>query len=574
MAAVRAAPPNENILGFGAILMPSGEQSKSEAATTTLSTEEQLFLAIEALAELVVLFDAADRIVIANAAWRDLNKEVEETTRPGVKFEDHLRALLARKLIPEAIGREEEWLRERMERHRNPTGSFELTRQNGRRTRVFEQRLPNGGTILILSDITDSKLAERALRESEERFRAVVNNSPTKIHIKDAEGRYLLINDLAGQLFGFTEETALGKSTFDLFPKDKAEAFAAHDRMVMDSGKAVEQEEEWQRGDELRTFLTIKFPICDHAGEVTGVGAIGTDITDRKKVEAALRESEAQLQERIAELEQAQQRLQRQGADLVRLAADLQVARDQAESANRAKSEFLATMSHELRTPLNAIIGFSEIMMAERLGPIGTGSYRDYAQDINVSGLHLLSLINDILDLSKVESGLDELHEVNIDVPEMVDSVLRLVKQRARTGGVALEPKITKDLPWLFGDERKLKQILVNLLTNAIKFTDTGGKVSIDCHCDRDGRHIFVVADSGIGIAEKDIPKAMSQFGQVDSAFNRKHEGTGLGLPLTKALVEMHGGTMDLTSEIGAGTTVTLCFPASRNVSRGESALG
>ena len=574
MAAVRAAPPNENILGFGAILMPSGEQSKSEAATTTLSTEEQLFLAIEALAELVVLFDAEDRIVIANAAWRDLNKEVEETTRPGVKFEDHLRALLARKLIPEAIGREEEWLRERMERHRNPTGSFELTRQNGRRTRVFEQRLPNGGTILILSDITDSKLAERALRESEERFRAVVNNSPTKIHIKDAEGRYLLINDLAGQLFGFTEETALGKSTFDLFPKDKAEAFAAHDRMVMDSGKAVEQEEEWQRGDELRTFLTIKFPICDHAGEVTGVGAIGTDITDRKKVEAALRESEAQLQERIAELEQAQQRLQRQGADLVRLAADLQVARDQAESANRAKSEFLATMSHELRTPLNAIIGFSEIMMAERLGPIGTGSYRDYAQDINVSGLHLLSLINDILDLSKVESGLDELHEVNIDVPEMVDSVLRLVKQRARTGGVALEPKITKDLPWLFGDERKLKQILVNLLTNAIKFTDTGGKVSIDCHCDRDGRHIFVVADSGIGIAEKDIPKAMSQFGQVDSAFNRKHEGTGLGLPLTKALVEMHGGTMDLTSEIGAGTTVTLCFPASRNVSRGESALG
>jgi two-component system cell cycle sensor histidine kinase PleC len=554
--------------------MPSGKESKSEAAPTTLSTEEQLSFAIEALAELVVLFDAEDRIVLANAAWRDLNKEVEETTRPGVKFEDHLHALLAKQLIPEAIGREEDWLRERMERHRNPTGSFELARQNGKRTRVFEQRLPNGGTILILSDITDSKLAERALRESEERFRAVVNNSPTKIHIKDAEGRYLLINDLAGQLFGFTEETALGKSTYELFPKDKANAFAAHDQMVMDSGKAVEQEEEWRRGDCVHTFLTVKFPIYGHAGNVTGVGAIGTDITDRKKVEAALRESEAQLQERIAELEQAQRRLERQGADLVRLAADLKVARDQAETASRAKSEFLATMSHELRTPLNAIIGFSEIMMAERLGPIGTASYRDYAQDINDSGLHLLSLINDILDLSKVESGLDELHEVNIDVQEMVDAVVRLVNQRARIGSVTLEHRVSKTLPWFFGDERKLKQILVNLLTNAIKFTDTGGTVSLDCQCDQEGRHVFAVADTGIGIAENDIPKAMSQFGQVDSAFNRKHEGTGLGLPLTKALVELHGGTMELKSKVGAGTTVTLCFPATRNVARADAALG
>jgi signal transduction histidine kinase len=242
----------------------------------------------------------------------------------------------------------------------------------------------------------------------------------------------------------------------------------------------------------------------------------------------------------------------------------LRRAKDLAETANRAKSEFLAAMSHELRTPLNAIIGFSEIIQSETFGPVGSVKYRSYAEDINDSGQHLLALINDILDLSKVESGLDELYEEDIEVPAVIAAVLRLVRQRGEDGGLALDLDFPDDLPLLRGDERKLKQILANLLTNAIKFTDAGGKVTLRAWCRADSGFVFQIIDTGIGIAAEDIPKALSRFGQVDGDLNRQYEGTGLGLPLTKALVELHGGRFDLQSQVGVGTTATVRFPATR----------
>ncbi len=245
--------------------------------------------------------------------------------------------------------------------------------------------------------------------------------------------------------------------------------------------------------------------------------------------------------------------------------ADLHVAMGEVESANRAKSEFLASMSHELRTPLNAIIGFSEIIKDETIGPMGSTRYRDYAADIHDSGQHLLDLINDILDLSKVESGTDELREENIYIPEVVHSVLNLVKGRAQKGNVELELDIPGDAPALWADQRKVKQILVNLLTNAIKFTLTGGTVTLRAWCCAQDGHVFQVVDTGIGIALEDIPKALAPFQQIDSALNRKYEGTGLGLPLTKRLVELHGGSLDLQSQVGVGTTVTARFPAQRS---------
>jgi signal transduction histidine kinase len=223
-------------------------------------------------------------------------------------------------------------------------------------------------------------------------------------------------------------------------------------------------------------------------------------------------------------------------------------------------------MSHELRTPLNAIIGFSEVIKDETLGPVGSAKYRDYADDINESGQHLLALINDILDLSKVESGTDELHEENIDIPEIADTIVKLVMRLARAGNVELELDVSDDIAVLHADERKVKQILLNLLSNAIKFTPAGGKVMLKIWSRSESGYVFQVTDTGIGIAFEDIPKALAPFQQIDSGLNRMHDGTGLGLPLTKSLVEMHGGYLDLQSKVGAGTTVTVRFPAERIV--------
>ncbi|MDE2029623.1 MAG: hypothetical protein KGI97_03560 [Alphaproteobacteria bacterium] len=244
--------------------------------------------------------------------------------------------------------------------------------------------------------------------------------------------------------------------------------------------------------------------------------------------------------------------------------AELRRAKEQADFANRSKSEFLANMSHELRTPLNAIIGFAEIIKDQMFGPVGSAQYVEYANDIYDSGQLLLSLINDILDMSKIEAGKRQLQETTMNMDAIAQSVVRLVAARAKEGKVRLNIHVPRDLPTLRGEERAMKQILTNLLTNAIKFTPEGGSVTLSEMIDDKGRMKIAVIDSGIGIAPADIEVALTPFGQIESALSRKHQGSGLGLPLTKALVELHGGALDLHSELGNGTTVTLTFPAAR----------
>ena len=237
-------------------------------------------------------------------------------------------------------------------------------------------------------------------------------------------------------------------------------------------------------------------------------------------------------------------------------------------------------MSHELRTPLNAIIGFAEILSNELFGALGNARYLDYAKDIHESGHHLLALINDILDLSKIETGNIEIHEEVIDVYEVIQSCMRLSAERALIAGVDLVTDLTEGfLPALRADKRMVKQIVVNLLSNAIKFTPSGGRIAVTVRHDPDGGCILQIADTGIGIAPENISKALARFGQVDGEFTRKFEGTGLGLPLSQSLVELHGGTLEIESELGAGTTVTVRFPPERvvqfveqSVSQGRSA--
>jgi signal transduction histidine kinase len=241
-------------------------------------------------------------------------------------------------------------------------------------------------------------------------------------------------------------------------------------------------------------------------------------------------------------------------------------AKEKAELASRAKSEFLANMSHELRTPLNAIIGFSELMRTEALGPIGTPAYKGYAGDIHESGVHLLDLINDILDLSKIEAGTVELHDERIEPARVVASCLRIIKERAELGEVTLVNTVPDDLPLLLADERLLKQILLNLLSNATKFTPSGGCVTVRGEVRGDGGLDLAVTDTGIGIAAPDIERALTPFVQIDSALNRKYPGTGLGLPLTRSLVELHGGALLIESCVGEGTIVIARFPATRTI--------
>jgi signal transduction histidine kinase len=238
----------------------------------------------------------------------------------------------------------------------------------------------------------------------------------------------------------------------------------------------------------------------------------------------------------------------------------LVAAKDAAEAANRAKSEFLANMSHELRTPLNAIIGFSSIMQQGLFGDLNA-KYAEYAGMVCDSGTHLLAIINDILDLAKAESNKLELREEDIDIARVIALSSTIVREMAEKAGVNYDVTMVDVLPRVRADSAKLRQILINLLGNAVKFTPSGGKVSLSAEATPDGGLVFRIADTGIGIPADKMDVAMAPFGQVDSRLARKYEGTGLGLPLTKRLVEMHGGTFDLTSEPGRGTVATVRLP-------------
>ncbi len=248
------------------------------------------------------------------------------------------------------------------------------------------------------------------------------------------------------------------------------------------------------------------------------------------------------------------------GTDITQLVQ----AKDLAEQANSAKSAFLANMSHELLTPLNAIIGFSETMNHEMFGPLGGDRYVSYANDIHASGRHLLSIINDVLDLSCIEAGKLEMHDDRVCLTEIIDSCVLLCRDRADTSGVTIATDLPKPVVFLRADPVRLKQIVINLLSNAVKFTPRGGRVDICAHIDAAGALVTVVKDTGIGMTPAHIAVALQPFGQVDNGLDRKYEGTGLGLPLTKTLVELLGGTFAIEIQLGGGTTLKFTLPAGR----------
>ncbi len=385
----------------------------------------------------------------------------------------------------------------------------------------------------VSTDITSRKEVEESLAQKSDLLQTTLEHMAEGISVYDSNLKVVAYNQIFIDLYRFPPDFIRLGLGYEVIARYLAETghYGAGDvdeqvRARVERAMLGTERQAERTGTDGKTIAVWRKPLPG-GGFVTTY----TDITARKQAEEALMQSVVQ-----------------------------------AEAANIAKSAFLANMSHELRTPLNAIIGFSDIIQTETFGPLGSPRYLEYSKDINEAGLHLLNLINDILDLSKIEAEKDELYEENLDINAIVGSTLSLVRQRAQKNNIGLEAIIESGIARLSADERKLKQILVNILTNAIKFTKPGGTVTISTWSRQESGFVFQIADTGIGIAPKDIPKALSQFGQVDSDLNRQYEGTGLGLPLSKALTELHGGSLDLQSDEGSGTTVTVPFPSWRIV--------
>jgi len=383
-------------------------------------------------------------------------------------------------------------------------------------------------TLVLLRLNTRRIKAEEAFYQSEEKFKGVMTASPAGIFIKDLNGQFIYSNPAHRAAYGNGEET-VGQTAYDFFSREQAGIFEVQDREVMISGKV--REYEYERTSEtggILFFNLIKFPIFDRRGKVSGIGGISTNITERKQAEQIV----------------------------------IQTMDDSVQS-NQAKSIFLAHMSHELRTPLNAIIGFSGMMEDRVFGPLGDPKYEEYAAIIRTSGEHLLSLIDDVLDLSKLEAGRVEVKLEPIDIEELISNSIAIIRGQAMAFDMNLYTEITNNLPHLLADRRMVKQMLLNLLSNAVKFTPEDGEIKVTAGIVPDGGLQISVVDTGIGIAEKDIPTVLTPYGQVasDSKAKGAGTGTGLGLPLVVELLKLHKGQLEIKSDVDYGTTISLIFP-------------
>lgn len=372
---------------------------------------------------------------------------------------------------------------------------------------------------------------EAHARRAEAQMRHVVEGSAQGIVVRTTKD-VLYTNDAFARMLGYTStrDMAADASRRDvnsgIHPEDMPLIAERVRRRLAGEEKISRYEFRMVHRDGSIRWMETKATLVDWDGQPASLSWI-TDISDRKRMES----------------------------ELVR-------SKEAAEFANRTKTEFLANMSHELRTPLNAILGFSEVIKEQMFGTVAA-KYMEYARDIHRSGAHLLDIINDILDLSKLEAGRLDLQESDVAIGKLVEECFLLIRNKAAEGDVTLVDHVRANLPLLRADARAVKQVLLNFLSNAVKFTPEGGTVTIAAHVCSRGLQISVT-DTGIGMTAEQIQIALSPFGQIDSKLARKHEGTGLGLPICRSLVELHGGTLAVTSKPNDGTTMTATFPAER----------
>lgn len=393
-----------------------------------------------------------------------------------------------------------------------------------------------GGWYRVSLSIRQREATAAQLRRSEARFAGILHMAPEAIITIDINQHITLFSQSAARIFGYEAEEVLGHHLEILIPEAVRDIHRTH---VTDFSQSTDDRRQLQsiRGiygqrKDGRQFPAEASIARLQLADETLFTVLLHDVTDRKLVEQALIE-----------------------------------AKHQAEVANRTKSEFLANMSHELRTPLNAILGFSQMLMQGMLREGEPEKVTEYATDIYGSGTHLLEVINDLLDLAKIEAGHMDIDEVEVDIFEVISTSLRQVENLARKANLVVINNVPEDLPMLWADERKMKQVALNLLSNAVKFTPANGRIEIIADLKDDGGMRFSVADTGEGMTPDEVEISLQPFGQSGDTMTRRHEGTGLGLPLSRSLCYLHGGDLEIDSSKGAGTTVVVSLPPERILS-------
>ena len=470
--------------------------------------------------------------------------------------EDQVVGKLVQEIIPEpacalVVGKYKDAIQNRQPVHWEEVCNYPTGRKTGEVAiaPVFDAGGKCTQLIGTVHDITERKRVEEELRRSESKYRTLVETSQDVIWSVDKECRITFISPAAQGVYGYEPEELLGRHLLELVPPEWLERELQEIKKVMVKGSSKGYEHIFLRKDRTPVYLSCNsVALCDDHGQVIGAMGVSTDITERKRAEEELRAIQASLERRVIER-----------------TAELAVARDRAEMADRTKSAFLATMSHELRTPLNSIIGFTGLLLQGLAGPLNAEQAKQLGM-VKESGQHLLALINDVLDISKIEAGQIEIANGPFDLPESIQKVVHTVKPLANKKQLPLIAQIAADVGQITSDRRRVEQILLNLLSNAIKFTDRG-EVTVTTEVTPGSRHIprpavrISVADTGIGIRRENLDKLFQPFRQLDTGLTRQHEGTGLGLAICKRLVERLGGTITVESEWGKGSTFLCVLP-------------
>ncbi len=512
---------------LGYIGIGSDLTNQVEAEELAKLANERLAAAVDALSEPFALWDVKDRLVIGNREFRNINEAIGDKAAPGVYYEDFLRALVEHKLVPDALGREDEWFSERLEQHRNPKGPFEQQRLGGVWLMIYDQTLPDGSTVTISADITHIKEAEAKLEESQGRLRDYAEAAADWYWEQDADLKFTNVTEDNVGVTGMKQEDHYGKTRRETGLLDVSEeAMAAHEAQLLAREPFSDFRFSRVKPDGEKVYISVSGkPFYDLDGNFAGYRGAGRDVTEVVEAERIIAEE-----------------------------------RDRAEAASRTKSDFLAQMSHDFRTPLNAILGFSQIISRQTYGPVGDSRYVEYAQHMYRSGNLLLEFVDDLLDVSKIEAGELELNVQSIRLAEVVEELRHMYDDQFGDKNLNFIADIPSNAETLDADRAALMRMLFNILSNAVKFTPAGGSISLSASR-TNGFVTVAVEDTGIGFDEDELETVLSPFGRAKSAVVNGIDGTGLGLSIVESMMRAHGGRLEMESAEGKGVKASLIFP-------------